>query len=593
MHSRVILGVALLMLVAASAGANPAYAAGCGVSISAQPSFVYYPSSSLPSNGAISFSETLDVNYSAAFVNGTVTVQYLTNSGWHNSTSFTGNFVGFTRTYFALTSNSSSFGVNSVRAVSGTCVSSVASFTVKEDPSAVSWDVLLYAVVALLLALFYLSGNRLGRKKFLILAAAIYLTLAPFTGHRYDVFFLISSGIHALQHVNPFGAGTPPAYPGPLKWAYPPLYVPYSALSYLIYQLITGASLPTVTSLNHPSWLTSTYDVWQAFTPPTMPVLVFLLKLPMVASAILTGILLERMVGSRSVLAAWLANPLVILVAAVWGQLDPVATLLAIASLYMFGRGKYFHGYLLASFGGAVKVWPVLLIPLFFVVSLRKLGRKALEPLFGVLPAILVTLALYAAFGNLADNLYILAYSRFVPTFGGSFAVNGLTWQQILAAFGAPPVPVFTWIGVPALAAVVVWVYYKKEEDVTKWLIVSLMIIFLTYNFVNPQYFYWIVPFLIIERNKVAAAVFSLLPMVYMVFAYDIFYFVSPSILPSQYSLGASIAEQLKVSAFSQVPSVFAVALVPTLAYAVLLYHEARRRGEAAPPAQRSPQRGD
>ncbi len=581
---RVIAGVVLAAFVLAMAWPAPAASASCGIAVAPQPSVVNYPYSSFPSSIAASFSETLDVNYTAAFVNRTISIQYLSGGGWLPASNFTGNFVGFTRTYFPLTSNSSSFGPNSVRAVSGACVSDVASFTVQGDPSAVVWDVLLYAGVAVLLLLFYVSGRRMGRKKYIILAAAVYLAIAPFTGHRYDVYFLISSGARVLQHVDPFAAGSPPVYPGALKWAYPPLYVPYSALSYLAYQLVTGASLPGVSALTHASWLTSPYDVWQAFVPSSLPVLVFLLKLPMVVSALATGLLLGRMTGAHSSTVAWLANPLVILVAAVWGQLDPIATLLALAAVYMFRSGKPYHAYLLASFGAAVKVWPVLLIPLFFVVSLRRSGRKALKPLSAVIPALLVTLGLYAALGNFFDDLYVLAYARFVPTFGGAFSVNGLTWQQILLSLNAPALPLFTWVGIPALAAVVVWVYYRKDEDVTKWLIVSLMIVFLTYNFVNPQYFYWIVPFLMLQGKRLEAALFSLIPVVYMALAYDIFYFVSPSILPSESSLGASVVEQLKVSAFSQMPSLssYAAPLLPTLAYVWLVLHEVRSSGRAA-----------
>ncbi len=580
---RLELGTAVFLLVAILASSQPALAASCGIAITAQPSVVNYPSSSLPAAKVGSFSEILDVNYSSAYVNRTVSVQYFAGGDWHSAVNFTGNFVGFTRVYFPIVSASSDFGANSVRAVSGSCVSNSAAFTIQEDLAAPAWDVLLYASVFVLLLLFYLVGKRMGSKKFIILAAAVYLAVSPFTGHRYDVYFLVSSGIRVLQNVNPFGAGTPPVYPGPLKWAYPPLYVPYSALSFLIYQLITGASLPTVSALTHPSWFTSTYDVWQAFVPASLPVLVFLLKLPMVASALLTGHLLGKMMGTKSAVVAWLANPLVILVAAVWGQLDPIATLLAVAALYMFGKGRPYHAYLFASFGAAVKVWPVLLIPLFLVVSLRRTGRSALKPFLAIFPALLVTLALYASFGNFFDNLYTIAYARFVPTFGGVFSVNGLTWQQILTALNAPPVPLFTWVGIPALIAVAIWVYLKKEEDVTKWLIVSLMILFLTYNFVNPQYFYWIIPFLILQRRKLAAAMFSLIPMIYMMLAYDFFYFISPSILPSESSLGVAVAEQLKVSAFSQMPTVssFAAPLLPTLAYVWLVYYEVKLKAHA------------
>jgi hypothetical protein len=571
------MGLAALVALLIAAYPNPMAVGSCGISVTAQPSVVNYPSSALPAGNQASFGETLDVNYTSAFVNRTVTVQYLASTGWRSFEDFTGNSVGFTRTYFSLISGSSGFGTNEVRAVSGSCVSNEAAFAIQADPTAIGFDAVVYVVIALLLALFYFGGRRMGKTKFVLLAAAVYLAISPFTGQRYDVYFLISSGIRALQHIDPFAAGTPPLYPGSLKWAYPPLYVPYSSLSYLLYQLFTGASLPSVAALTHPSWLTANFDVWQAFTPPSLPVLVFLLKLPMVASALATGILLGRMLGANSVVV-WLANPVVVLVAAVWGQLDPIATLLALAAVFMFERGKPYHAYLLASFGAAVKVWPVLLIPLFFVVSLRKSGRGAAKPLAATLPALLTTLLLYSVFGNLIDNLYVIAYARLIPTFNGAFTVSGLTWQQILVALKAPPVPLFTWVGIPALAAVVVWAYLKRDGDVTKWLVVSLMIIFLTYNFVNPQYFYWIIPFLMLQRRRLAVFAFTLIPIIYMALTYDIFYFVSPAILPDYFAWGASIVEQLKLSMFFQNTWAFVTVsgIVPTMVYGLVLFTELR-----------------
>ncbi len=584
------MGLLILAALVIVPAAIPSASANCGISILAQPVVINYPTSTLPVSGQGSTSEILDVNYSLAYVNQTISVQYLGTSGWQSLENFTGNFVGFTRTYLSLVSEKADFGSNSVRASSRGCTSNVAVFTIQNDPGAIPSDVVVYVAIAISAALFYFGGKRMGKRKFILVAAAVYLALAPFTGHRYDVYFLFSSGIRALQHVDPFMAGTPPLYPGPLKWAYPPLYVLYSALSYLAYQLVTGTPLPTVSALTHPSWFTSIYDAWQAFIPPSLPVLVLLLKLPMVLSALATGVLLGKMMRTDSATVVWLANPLVILVAAVWGQLDPIATLLAVGAVYMFEKGRPYGAYLLASFGAAVKVWPVLLIPLFLAISLRRDGRRSAKPLLAILPAALTTLALYSVFGSLVDNLYVLFYARLVPTFGGAFSVNGLTWQQILVGLGTPALPLFTGVGIPALVVIVAWIFLRREEDVSKWLVVSLMVVFLTYNFVNPQYFYWIVPFLMLQRRKLPVVVFSLIPLVYIALAYNIFYFVSPALLPITSSLGASIVEQLKVSAFSQVPVVplYAAPLLPTLAYLWLLYFEVRqrseRRGRDSPP---------
>ncbi len=573
----------------------PAMAQGCGIGVAATPPVVNYPGGSLPPAGGVTFAETFDVNYSTALANSTILLEYSTPSGWRTLQNFTGNKVGFTELGHGLDSGWAGVGTNTVRAVSGPCVSEVASFDIKRDAGAWTVDAGAYLAMAAFVALFFLAGRRLGWKKFVLLGAAAYLAVSPFTGQRYDVYFLVSSGVRILQHVNPFDPGSPPIYPTPLKWAYPPLYALYSALSFAVYQLVTGSPLPSVASLTWPGWLTSTYNVFEAFVPANLPVLAFLLKLPMVAAALVTGELLRRITGKDSLAVWWVASPLVILVAAAWGQIDPIATALAVASVYAFRRGKTYHAYLLASFGAAVKVWPALLIPLFLVSSLQRDGRRALKPLVAVVPAVAVTVGVYAFYGNPVQSLFVLAYARGIPTFAGAFSVNGLTWQELLFVMKAPPVPLFLFIGIPAYIAILVWMYRKREGDVVKWLVVSLIVFYLTYNYVNPQYFYWIVPFLLIRGKKGAALVFTALPLVYMAFSYNIFYFVSPALLPDLFSSGASILEQLKVNVFYQVPPLFLAVAggVPTAAYLYILYREVRPRGPESAPSMVHPDAGE
>ncbi len=579
MSARHYLFPAVFLVLVLLMPAGSAFAQSCGIGIAVQPSTVNFPTGDLPRNGALTFYEIVNVNSSAAFVNQTITVQYFNGTSWRGLQSFVGNVVGFTEVDVGLDSGWAHLGNNMVRATSGPCSSDRAAFAVTPDTLAIPEAAATYLLVALLIAAFMLLGRRLGRPRFILLAAAAYLAIAPFTGQRYDVYFLLSSGIRILQHVNPFDPGNPPLYPGPLKWAYPPLYAVYSALSFLAYQLLTGGPLPTASSLTYPGWLTSTYSIWQAFVPPTLPLLVALLKLPMIASALWTGILLGRMTGDDSLVVKWVANPLVVLVAAVWGQLDPIATLLAVASIYMLQKGRPYHAYLLASFGAAVKVWPVLLIPIIFVVSVRRDGRRAVKPLLAVIPALALTLGLYGAYGNLLESLFVFVYARGIPTYAGQFSVNGLTWQQLLFVLKLPPLPLFLAVGVPAYAAMLGWIYWKKEEDVTKWLTAFILVFYLTYNYINPQYFYWILPLLIIRGKRLATFAFTLLPLAYMVLAYNVFYFVSPAVLPDEFAFGASIAEQLKVSAFYQSPAFFVLlaGLIPTAAYAALLYHEIKR----------------
>ena len=585
----VILLAAVLLLVV---GPPTAGAQGCVISVSATPPTVNYPGQLPQAGDPHNFGEVLDINYSLSLAGTQLQVQYQNGTGWTTLQTATAYPEGLTETTVPITSDWAHTGVNSLRVSGASCASGYAQFSIGSDPSAVSRDLATYAVVVLAGVGFYVLGRRTPLRVFVPVAAAVYLLVAPFTGQRYDVYFLLSSGIRVLQHVNPFNPGNPPVYPGDLKWAYPPLYAIYSAASYLVYQGATGAAVPSVSSLTWPGFVSSTYGVWLAFVPKSLPVLVLLLKLPMIASALATGYLLLKMTGKRTAAVFWIANPLVILVAAVWGQLDPIATLLAVLALYYYARGKQYHAYFFASVGAAVKIWPVLLIPLFLVNSLRGEGRRAVKPLSAVLPALAATVGLYAAFGNVAQTLLVLLYSRSVPTFAGRLSVNGLTWQQALTALGSPTIPIFLVVGIPLYGLELFWIYWKKDSDMGKWIVISILIFYLTYNYVNPQYFLWILPFLVIQGRRLASWVFTALPMAYVVLTYNIFYFVSPTLLLDEFSNGASIVEQLKLAYFFNAPAAFVAlaVIIPTVLYFVLLKQELGRprknAGEADPSGQ-------
>ena len=249
------------------------------------------------------------------------------------------------------------------------------------------------------------------------------------------------------------------------------------------------------------------------------------------------------------------------------------------ASVYCFGRNKSYTAYFLASFGAAVKVWPFILVPLFLASSLKREGLKAIRPVIAVVPALAATVGLYALYGNLPETLFVFLYARGIPTYAGQFTVNGLTWQQILFVLGSPPVPLFLILGIPMYAFILFHIYRTGDKDIAKWAIVSILIFYLTYNYVNPQYFYWMLPFLFLQGRKLATWVFTILPMAFVALAYNIFYFVSPTILYEEFSIGQSIVEQLKLAYFYTSLGQYLVltALIPTLVYLVLLRQQLKR----------------
>jgi hypothetical protein len=442
---------------------------------------------------------------------------------------------------------------------------------------AVQLDAVIWFALVSGASIFLFLSGKLRPKLFVVIALIVYLALSPFTGQRYDVFFLLSSGVRLLDHVNPFDPGSPPAYPFVLKWAYPPLYPLYSALSFWVYSALTHHPIPSNSALNYVEINIYPYDVWKVFVPNTLPLLVFLLKLPMVASTFLVYRLLLKTNGHATAAVYWLANPYVVFVTSVWGQLDPIAVACAVVAVVYYQRDKCFSAVFLAALGAAVKAWPAVLIPFFIVSKLKKQGVRALYPLLGVVPVAVASFFLYGLFGNASQSIYAILYARAVPTVGGGFSVNGITWQQILYYLKSPPIPFFLWVWVPAYF-LMCFQLYRRGGSIVKWVIVALLMFFLTYNYVNPQFLIWIIPFYLMLNRRLQASVLSFLPLVYVALTYSLYYFVSPTLLYDELSFPPAITEEVRTSVFVYNTPLFlaVVAVIPTAVYVAALLNELR-----------------
>jgi hypothetical protein len=551
-----LLGMMLVLSVTLipSSSADTQQLGKCSISISLQPLTLYYPT--LPASGR-GFAEVVSVSYSSDLMNSSFQLQYYDGITWSYLTTFSGNSFQYNFVDVGVYSNWAHAGSNELRAeaVPEGCDSNIATLAVVQSGNeGVFQDASLWIVIAAASALLIVLSRVVPTKWFLVIAGAIYLGLVPFTGQRYDVYFLYSSGIRLLDKVSPFSAGSPPLYPSPLKWAYPPLYVPYSSLSYLIYSAISGVPVPNNAALTFPGYFTSIYEVWEAFVPKSLPVLVTLLKLPMVASTFVTYSILSKSIGTKTALTFWIANPFVIFITSIWGQIDPIATAFAVASIYFAKKEKFGPAYLMGGLGAITKVWPTLLIPLILVIHFKKVGlMPALRKLVWLVPPILVFVALYGAYGNLLQSLFVLAYSRGVPTYGGEFVVNGLTWQQILVGLHFPPVPILLYVGLPVLILVILLAYFRRGS-IEVYLLTALLVVFLSYNYVNPQYFFWLVPLFLLLGKRFQGALYSALPMIYIALSYNILYFLSPVLVYDAYQGPAAIIEQLKVNVFYNSP---------------------------------------
>jgi hypothetical protein len=156
----------------------------------------------------------------------------------------------------------------------------------------------------------------------LLLGLLIRESLSFWTGHPYDFEIWIRTGYVVSHGTDPYSAFWPP--------------VPGLSIAYFHRNLTAAAYLP-FWSL----YTAASYQGYLAFGGGNRFVYYFLLKQAPIAADVLTAYLLyrivERATGNRtralSAAAFWSFFPYAILIAAVWGQFDPIAVAIILASV--------------------------------------------------------------------------------------------------------------------------------------------------------------------------------------------------------------------------------------------------------------------
>lgn len=420
---------------------------------------------------------------------------------------------------------------------------------------------LLFSFVLFMLGLYFAPFKS---KHWILPISIAYIAFAALMGQRYDMFFMISGGLHLLSGVNPFIKSV--NLPGTLKWTYPPYYLIWSALSDFFSGMLTHTPIPSPSSLIFPEVrLGNYYDAWLGFVPISLPVYYLLAKVPMILSVLgIYYLLLRKFNLQYNLTKLWLLNPFVILIGVVWGQLDIIAAFFLVLSIYYMMKGRTDLAILSSTVGFWVKIFPVFIIPFILIVSKHKLRDMGIA-VISSLPALLI----YFLSGNFVQELEVMIYSRSVPTFNGYFNAQGLSWQVIVSGLGIERFPpLFLYLFAPFLFVLCV-VYYYKRGNVINYVILEFLFFFLTYNYVDPQYLVVLIPLFLINRDMWNYMVFSVYPFIFVILTYSFAYFVVPSLSFNYFS--SPLGQQEAIRTWITSSNLFIFPLAAAFAISVIV----------------------
>lgn len=212
------------------------------------------------------------------------------------------------------------------------------------------------------------------------------------------------------------------------------------------------------------------------------------MKLPIMLFDFLTALLLILIApfGKKRLAAAlWLLNPFSLYAIYFFGQFDIIAAFLVLASIYLWHKNKFNISYAVLGLAAAVKIFPLLLLPIFLIYDPRsKLKKISGTSLFAAVfliclaPIITSVIALKSVFlSNLTGGLF----------------------KASIDLGGGKSLPVFLVIYFSFLS-LLAFNYLKKP--VIEAAIFIVLAFLLVLNDFHPQWMVWLFPIMVILLTK-------------------------------------------------------------------------------------------
>ena len=212
------------------------------------------------------------------------------------------------------------------------------------------------------------------------------------------------------------------------------------------------------------------------------------MKLPILLFDFLTAfvlILLAPIGKKRLAGALWLLNPFSIYAIYFFGQFDIIAAFLVLSSIYLWHKNKFAFAYGILGLAAAVKVFPLLLLPVLLIYDPRSLTKKllgsgtfALVFLICLAPIITSIIALKSVFlSNLTGGLF----------------------KASIELGGGKSLPIFLVAYFLILAAL--FLNYIKKPAIESVIFIILTLLLVLSDF-HPQWMIWIMPLLVLLLVK-------------------------------------------------------------------------------------------
>jgi len=314
----------------------------------------------------------------------------------------------------------------------------------------------------------------------LITICLLFLIISPLTFDFYN-----SSNIDAVMD-NVFTKGTEISkemtvsfgrYEWKIDWPYPPITILFILPSWYFY-----------------NYISDNIFLYQ-----------YLFKLPIFLSVVICGYILEKNTRTNKFSSAYLLNPGIIFLTIFWGGFDIINGLLLFLTYHFYIQRKYSKGLFMLSLASALRIYPIVLLPLFLIPYIRL--RKFKE----IIKYSLITISAPFTFfilGNFLGNGSLTELILFYQSSYGPFGIYPILLSIVIiinkfrvSSIDRSVIP-FILLSLLFLSQTAIFLLnYKGVINLKKSILISLLLIFLFYPKMHSLYILAVLPISILLEN--------------------------------------------------------------------------------------------
>lgn len=218
-------------------------------------------------------------------------------------------------------------------------------------------------------------------------------------------------------------------------------------------------------------------------------------------------------------------NPLLIKEIFNSGHMDILVIPFVLAAILLLLKNKYYSASGLLALGTGVKLWPILLLPLFLKRIYPEYKKIVIAFLIFAIISVIIFIPVYTS--GIDDTLGFRTYSKSWENNDAFFLLVVWMWQLVLPVFGihlgygqlAARGTVFLILGI-----LILFLLFQDNQDRLKFSRNCLIIIstaFLISPTQFPWYFVWLIPFLTFKPKMSLLILTALIPMYYLRYYFE------------------------------------------------------------------------